>query len=128
MSKWLLHDIFHIGPGISPRLPYQVWRQSWRANMGRGLIPWTIWTISCLNLFTHILYIDFFQAFTFIWQKRSLNWQSAKINPQESCLCSACKYCCFEFCTMTLESVCKIYTRRWHLNGNSYSRRRMHLT
>ena len=24
-------------------------------------------------------------------------------------------------CTMTLEIVCKIYPRRWHLNGNSYS-------
>ena len=24
-------------------------------------------------------------------------------------------------CTMTLETVCKIYPRRWHLNGNSYS-------
>jgi hypothetical protein len=24
-------------------------------------------------------------------------------------------------CTMTLETVCKIYSRRWHLNGNSYS-------
>ena len=23
-------------------------------------------------------------------------------------------------CTMTLERVCKIYPRRWHLNGNSY--------
>ena len=31
-------------------------------------------------------------------------------------------------CTMTLETVCKIYTRRWHLNGNSYSTRRIHLS
>jgi hypothetical protein len=31
---------------------------------------------------------------TFILQKRSLNWQIAKINPQESCLCSTCKYVC----------------------------------
>jgi hypothetical protein len=29
---------------------------------------------------------------------------------------------------MTLESVCKIYPRRWHLNENSYSRRRIHLS
>ena len=47
----LLHDIFHIGPGISPRLPYQAWQWSWRADMGRGLIPGTIWKISCHNIF-----------------------------------------------------------------------------
>jgi hypothetical protein len=38
-NKRLLHDIFHIGPGISPRLPYQARYQarqrSWRADMGR---------------------------------------------------------------------------------------------
>jgi hypothetical protein len=28
----------------------------------------------------------------------------------------------------TLETVCKIYSRRWHLNGNSYSTRRIHLS
>ena len=49
--KRLLHDIFHIGPGISPRLPYQARQQSWRADMGRGLIPETIWKISCHDLF-----------------------------------------------------------------------------
>jgi hypothetical protein len=42
-NKRLLHDIFHIGPGISPRLPYQAQQRSWRADMGRGLIPGTIW-------------------------------------------------------------------------------------
>ena len=47
----LLHDIFHIGPGISPRLPYQARQRSWRADMGRGLIPGTIWKISCHHLF-----------------------------------------------------------------------------
>jgi hypothetical protein len=31
--KRLLHDIFHIGPGISPRLPYQARQQSWRADI-----------------------------------------------------------------------------------------------
>ena len=50
-NKRLLHDIFHIGPGISPRLPYQARQRSWRADMGRGLIPGTIWKISCHNLF-----------------------------------------------------------------------------
>ena len=49
--KRLLHDIFHIGHGISPRLPYQARQRSWRADMGRGLIPGTIWKISCHNLF-----------------------------------------------------------------------------
>jgi hypothetical protein len=36
----------------------------------------------------------------------------------------------YEICgliTMTLESVCKIYPRRWHLNGNFYSTRRIHI-
>ena len=31
-------------------------------------------------------------------------------------------------CTMTLETVCKIYPRCWHLNGNSYSARRIYLS
>ena len=56
-NKRLLHDIFHIGPGISPRLPYQSRQRSWRADMGRGLIPGTIWKISCHNLF--ITYVTF---------------------------------------------------------------------
>ena len=50
-NKRSLHDIFHIGPGISPRLPYQARQRSWRADMGRGFIPGTIWKISCHNLF-----------------------------------------------------------------------------
>jgi hypothetical protein len=50
-NKRLLHDIFHIGPGISPRLPYQARQWSWRVDKGRGLIPGTIWKISCHNLF-----------------------------------------------------------------------------
>ena len=74
---------------------------------------------------SHILHWLFSSIY---FQKRSLNWQIAKINPWESCFCSTCKYFCFEFCTMTLESVCKIYPRRSHLNGNSYSRRRIHLS
>jgi len=48
------------------------------------LIPRTIWKMSCHVMswsIYHILYIDFFfQALTFILQKRSLNWQIAKIN------------------------------------------------
>jgi hypothetical protein len=42
--KRLIHDIFHIGPGISPRLPYQARQRSWRADMGRGLITGTMST------------------------------------------------------------------------------------
>ena len=34
----------------------------------------------------------------------------------------------FLICTMKLETVCKIYSRRWHLNENSYSTRRIHLS
>ena len=32
-------------------------------------------------------------------------------------------YQTMSICTMTLETVWKIYPRRWHLNGNSYSKR-----
>jgi len=52
---------FHIGPGISPRLPYQVRRRSWRDDMGRGLIPGTIWTISCHSLFITYFTLTFFK-------------------------------------------------------------------
>ena len=51
IKKSLLHDILHIGPGISPRLSYQARERSWRANMCRGLIAGTMWKISCHNLF-----------------------------------------------------------------------------
>jgi hypothetical protein len=54
------HDIFHIGPDISPRLPYQAWQLSWRADMGRGLIPGTIWKISWHNLFITYFTLPFF--------------------------------------------------------------------
>jgi hypothetical protein len=50
-NERLLHDIFHIGPGISLRLPYQAGQRSWMADIGRGLIPWTICKISCQKLF-----------------------------------------------------------------------------
>jgi hypothetical protein len=35
-------------------------------------------------------------------------------------------YQTMSICTMTLETVWKIYPRRWHLNGNSYSKRLFH--
>ena len=37
-------------------------------------------------------------------------------------------YQTMSICTITLETVCKIYPRRWHLNGNSYSARRIYLS
>jgi len=46
-TKRLLHDIFHIDPGISLRLPYQARQKN---DMGRGPIPTTIWEITCHNL------------------------------------------------------------------------------
>jgi hypothetical protein len=59
--------VTHIGPGISPRLPYQARQRSWKADMGRGLFSGKIWKISCHNLF--ITYftltfssIDFYMA------------------------------------------------------------------
>jgi hypothetical protein len=66
-DKRLLLDIFHIGPGIRPRLLDQARQRSWRADMGRGQIPGTIWKISCHNLF-----ITYF-TLTFILHTRSLN-------------------------------------------------------
>ena len=58
-TKRLLHDIFHIGPGINQRHPYQAQQRSWRADMGRGLIPGTIWKISCHNLFIKYFTLTF---------------------------------------------------------------------
>ena len=37
-------------------------------------------------------------------------------------------YQTMSICTMTLETVCKIYPRRWRFNGNSYSARRIYLS
>jgi hypothetical protein len=37
-NKRLLHDIFHIGPCISPRLPCQARQRSWSADMGREYV------------------------------------------------------------------------------------------
>ena len=37
-------------------------------------------------------------------------------------------YQTMSICTVTLESVCKIYPNLWHLNGNSYSTRLIHLS
>jgi len=45
-NQRLLHDIFHIGTGISPGLPYQTQQRRWRADMGRGILPGSIWKFS----------------------------------------------------------------------------------
>jgi hypothetical protein len=68
-NKRLLHDIFHIGPGISPRLPYQARQRSWRADMGQGLIPGTIWKISCHNLFITYFTLTFSKHWLFNCKK-----------------------------------------------------------
>jgi hypothetical protein len=83
--KRSLHDISHIGPSIRTRLPYQDRQWSWRADIGRGLIPGTIWKMSCHSeagglilveswyhgrygkchviFIYHMFYTDFFQEF-----------------------------------------------------------------
>ena len=125
---------------VSALDPYQP--SSFAVELDMGVCGWyqcqygkchvMIWKIPCHNLLITYFSLIFFQALSFILQKRSLNWQIAKLNPEESSLCSSCKYFFFEsgfkkICTMTLESVCKIYPRRWHLNGNFYSTRRIHI-
>jgi hypothetical protein len=82
----------------------------------------------------HQFFVDLL-SFCWTWFVNTTykNWQIVEINPlKESCLCSTCKYFCFEcqkkyqttsICTMRLETVYKIYPRSCHLNGNSYSTR-----
>ena len=65
--KRLLQYIFHIDPGISPRLQYQARQWSWRTDMGRGLIPRTIWKVHVIIYLSHILHwlfssIDLYMA------------------------------------------------------------------
>jgi len=84
-------------------------------------------------IFYHIFYIDLFQALTFILQKRSLNWQIAKNKSLRELTVQLANIFVSSLVSkicrpMTLETVCKIYPRRWHLNGNSYSTRRIHFS
>ena len=77
--KRLLHDIFHIGPGISQRLPCQARQRSWRADMGRGLIPGTIWKISCHYLFITYFTLTFFKHWLLycikdLWTDKLRKW------------------------------------------------------
>jgi hypothetical protein len=48
-------------PGIRPRFPYQARQRSWRDDMGRRLIPGTIWKISCHYLFITYFTLTFLQ-------------------------------------------------------------------
>jgi hypothetical protein len=185
--KRLLHDIFHIGPGISPRLPYQARQRRWRVDMGRGLIPGIIWKISCNNLFiTYFTVSNVIVQINIVWYIfetifetnifaswtmatllkiyfRNLSVHRSFLQYRNQCLekvnvkyvikrlwheifhiikrvaivqlanifvsnMVSKIYQTMLICTMTLETVCKIYPRRWHLNGNSYSARRIYLS
>jgi hypothetical protein len=73
-NKKLLHDIFHIGPGMNPRLQYQARQRSWRSDIGRELIPGTKWKISCHNFLITYYTLTFYKhCMTFILQKISMN-------------------------------------------------------
>jgi hypothetical protein len=74
--KRLIYDIFHIDPGINPRLPYQARQWSWRADMGRGMIPGTVWKISCHNLFIPYFTLTFNIAEKILTDKlRNKSWR-----------------------------------------------------
>ena len=127
--KRLLHDIFHIGPGISPRLPYQA-RQRSQGPYGKFHV---------IIFLSHILHwpfpsIDFYFAKKIYEQTNCENKSLRELvafvqlaNIFVSNLVSKI-YQTMSICTMTLATVCKIYPRRWHLNGNSYSTRRIYLS
>ena len=72
----LLHGIFHIYPVISPRRPYQARLRSWRADMGRGVIPGPTWNMPCNDLF-----ISYFQAEEMrIYVKHNVNMNILKFS------------------------------------------------
>ena len=57
--------------------------RDWYGSLGLTPVPiWKmpcmIWKISCHNIFITYFSLTFFQALSFILQKRSLNWQIAK--------------------------------------------------
>jgi hypothetical protein len=114
IHKRLLHDIFHIGPGISPRLPYI------NPESEAHILHWLFLSIdfyiaekifeltNCENKSLRELHLFNLQIFSFrVWFQK--------------------KYQTMSICRMTLESVGKIYPRRWHLNENSYSTLRIYL-
>ena len=121
-TKRLLHDIFHIGPGISLRLPYQAWQWNWRADMDRGLIPGMIWKISCHNLFITYFTLTFSKHWLLYCKKDLL------FNLQIFCFESGLKNIPSNVDLYNDVRNCKIYPRCWHLNGNSYSTQRIRLS
>ena len=80
-TKRLLHDIFHIGPGIRPKLPYQARQRSWRTDMGRRLIPGTIWKISCHDLFITYFTLTFFSSIEVYVAEKIFELTNCEKNP-----------------------------------------------
>ena len=151
LDKRLLHGIFYIGPGISPRFPYQARQRSWRAYMGRGYGKCHViiylshiyrWLFSSIDFYIaekifELTNCDIFQGLHRKHrQKMGISRGTERVKRLAfvqlahifvSSLVSKL-YQTMSICTMTLESVCKIYPRRCHLNGNSYSSWRIHLS
>ena len=130
--KRLLHDIFHIGPNIRPRLPYQARQRSWGVDMDRGLITGPIWKIPSHNLFITYFTLTFSSVDFYITEKifEMKNCENKSFVQLPNIFVSnlvSKRYQTMSICTMMLESVCKIYPRRRHLIGNSYSTRCIHL-
>ena len=74
--KRLLHDIFHIGPGISPRLPYEARQRSWRAEWVEGWYQGPYGKFHVIIFLSHIVH----------WPFPSINFYIAKkIYEQTNC-------------------------------------------
>ena len=58
-SKRLLHDIFHIGPGISPRLPYMPDSETWWLIWVEGWYQGRYGKCHVIIYFSHILHWSF---------------------------------------------------------------------
>ena len=57
--KRLLHDIFHIGPGISQRLPYQARQRSWGVIWVKGWYQGRYEKFHVIIFLSHILHWPF---------------------------------------------------------------------
>jgi hypothetical protein len=110
-SKRLLHDIFHIGPGISPKLPYMpdseagwlIWVEGWcQGRYGKCHV---------IIYFSHILHWSFSIIDLYIAEQIF-----------ELTNCENKRRVAF------VQLANKIYPKRLHFKGNSYSRRRIHLS
>ena len=67
--------------------------QSWRADMGRGLIPGMIWKILCHNLFITYFTLTFFSSFDFYIAEKIFELTQCE---NKSLRELPCKYFCFE--------------------------------